>query len=153
MKVTSDRIKARAQQLRNNGFKLSGSMVRSTLEMNAGARTLQSSNKETSVGEKEKSAGSKPEKTEAAWLQSKRQSQYFWMNNRKFMPKTERNQNGRSNVRVLHFPATSPSPAPSNGDSDALADSIRKAWTQKSSNTKQAAGSDLGQLRLVNGKI
>jgi hypothetical protein len=64
--VTSDRIKARAQQLRNNGFKLSGSMVRSTLEMNAGARTLQSSNKETSVGEKEKSAGSKPEKTEAA---------------------------------------------------------------------------------------
>jgi hypothetical protein len=79
------------------------------------------------------------------------------MNNRKFMPKTERNQNGRSNggsnVRVLHFPATSPTPAPSNGDSDALADSIRKAWTQKSSNTKQAAGSDLGQLRLVNGKI
>jgi hypothetical protein len=65
MKVTSDRIKARAQQLRNNGFKLSGSMVRSTLEMNAGARTLQSS-KETSVKEKEKSAGSKPEKTEAA---------------------------------------------------------------------------------------
>ena len=41
MKVTSDRIKARAQQLRNNGFKLSGSMVRSTLELNAGARTLQ----------------------------------------------------------------------------------------------------------------
>ena len=40
MKVTSDRIKARAQQLRNNGFKLSGSMVRSTLELNAGARTL-----------------------------------------------------------------------------------------------------------------
>ena len=40
MKVTSDRIKARAQQLRNNGFKLSGSMVRSTLEINAGARTL-----------------------------------------------------------------------------------------------------------------
>jgi hypothetical protein len=79
------------------------------------------------------------------------------MNNRKFMPKTERNQNGRSNggsnVRVLHFPATTPTPAPTHGDSDALADSIRKAWTQKSSNTKQAAGSDLGQLRLVNGKI
>jgi hypothetical protein len=67
MKVTSDRIKARAQQLRNNGFKLSGSMVRSTLEMNAGARTLQSP-KEASVMEKEKteSAASKPEKTEAA---------------------------------------------------------------------------------------
>jgi hypothetical protein len=67
MKVTSDRIKARAQQLRNNGFKLSGNMVRSTLEMNAGARTLQSS-KEASVTEKEKteSPASKPEKTEAA---------------------------------------------------------------------------------------
>ena len=67
MKVTSDRIKARAQQLRNNGFKLSGSMVRSTLEMNAGARTLHSS-KDTGVKEKdnaEKSA-SKPENTEAA---------------------------------------------------------------------------------------
>ena len=67
MKVTSDRIKARAQQLRNNGFKLSGSMVRSTLEMNAGARTLQSP-KDASMKEKEKveSAASEPEKTEAA---------------------------------------------------------------------------------------
>ena len=63
MKVTSDRIKARAQQLRNNGFKLSGSMVRSTLELNAGARTLQSP-KETSVTKKKKrrTAASKPEK-------------------------------------------------------------------------------------------
>jgi hypothetical protein len=67
MKVTSDRIKARAQQLRNNGFKLSGSMVRSTLEMNAGARTLQSS-KDTAVKEKdnEEKSVSKPENTEAA---------------------------------------------------------------------------------------
>ncbi|MGB9123486.1 MAG: hypothetical protein WCE73_22920 [Candidatus Angelobacter sp.] len=67
MKVTSDRIKARAQQLRNNGFKLSGSMVRSTLEMNAGARTLHP-RKETSVGEKEKTenAASKPDGKEAA---------------------------------------------------------------------------------------
>jgi hypothetical protein len=67
MKVTSDRIKARAQQLRNNGFKLSGSMVRSTLEMNAGARTLQPG-KEASVGAKEKteSAASKPDGKEAA---------------------------------------------------------------------------------------
>ena len=67
MKVTSDRIKARAQQLRSNGFKLSGSMVRSTLELNAGARTLQPP-KEASVGEKEKaeSATNKPEDTEAA---------------------------------------------------------------------------------------
>ena len=59
----------------------------------------------------------------------------------------------RSNVRVLHFPATSPMPAPIDGDTDALADSIRKAWTQKSSNTKQAAGSNPGLLRLVDGKI
>ena len=67
MKVTSDRIKARAQQLRNNGFKLSGSMVRSTLELNAGARTLHPQ-KETSVAEKEKTekAANNPEKTEAA---------------------------------------------------------------------------------------
>jgi hypothetical protein len=73
------------------------------------------------------------------------------------MPKTERNQNSRSNggsnVRVLHFPATSPAPAPSHSDADALADTIRKAWTQKSSNTRQASGSNPGQLRLVNGKI
>lgn len=63
MKVTSDRIKARAQQLRNNGFKLSGSMVRSTLELNAGARTLHRP-KETSVAEKEKTerSASKPDK-------------------------------------------------------------------------------------------
>jgi len=38
MKVTSDRIKARALQLRKEGFKLSGSVVRRTLELNAGAR-------------------------------------------------------------------------------------------------------------------
>ena len=68
------------------------------------------------------------------------------------MPNTERNQNGRSNVRVLHFPATSPSPAPSNGDSDALADSIRKAWTQKSPAPKEAY-SNPGLLRLADGKI
>ena len=67
MKVTSDRIKARAQQLRNNGFKLSGSMVRSTLELNAGARTLHSP-KDASAREKEKSenAAGDPKKTEAA---------------------------------------------------------------------------------------
>jgi len=38
MKVTSDRIRARALQLRKEGFKLSGSVVRRTLELNAGAR-------------------------------------------------------------------------------------------------------------------
>jgi hypothetical protein len=63
MKVTSDRIKARAQQLRNNGFKLSDSMVRSTLEMNAGASTLHTP-KDGAASEKEKTERSttKPEK-------------------------------------------------------------------------------------------
>jgi hypothetical protein len=69
------------------------------------------------------------------------------------MPKNERNQNGRSNVRVLHFPASVPAPAPIDGDTDALADSIRKAWTQKSSAPKRSSGSDPGLLRLVDGKI
>jgi len=69
------------------------------------------------------------------------------------MPKNERNQNGRSNVRVLHFPASSPAPAPVDRDTDALADSIRKAWTQKPSATKRVSGSSAGLLRLVDGKI
>ena len=69
------------------------------------------------------------------------------------MPKNERNQNGRSNVRVLHFPATSPATTPVNSDTDALADAIRKAWTQKSSATRRVSGSDPGLLRLVDGKI
>lgn len=52
MKVTSDRIKARALQLREEGFKLSGSTVRKTLELNAGARTqLSSREKEATVPE------------------------------------------------------------------------------------------------------
>ena len=51
MKVTSDRIKARALQLRRDGFKLSGSAVRSTLELNAGARTQLSSKEKASVPE------------------------------------------------------------------------------------------------------
>jgi hypothetical protein len=65
MKVTSDRIKARAQQLRNNGFKLSGSMVRSTLELNAGARTPHPS-KEVSAREKAENAASDPKNTKVA---------------------------------------------------------------------------------------
>lgn len=69
------------------------------------------------------------------------------------MPKNERNQNGRSNVRVLHFPVSSPAPAPINSDTDALADAIRKAWTQKSSGTKRVSGSNPGLLRLVDEKI
>ena len=56
------------------------------------------------------------------------------------MPKNERNQNGRSN-------------APMDGDADALADSIRKAWTQKPSATKRSTGSDARLLHLVDGKI
>ena len=68
------------------------------------------------------------------------------------MPKNERNQNGRSNVRVLHFPAASPMPAANNNDTDALADSIRKAWTQKPSATKGPSGNP-GLLRLTNEKI
>ena len=52
MKVTSDRIKARALQLRREGFKLSGNTVRRTLELNAGARTqLSSREKEATVPE------------------------------------------------------------------------------------------------------
>jgi hypothetical protein len=70
------------------------------------------------------------------------------------MPKNERNQNGRSNVRVLRFPA-SPAHATSAADVDAdtLADSIRKAWTQKSSPTKRLSGSNPGSLRLADIKI
>ena len=69
------------------------------------------------------------------------------------MPKNERNQNGRSNVRVLHFPASSPNTPATSGETDALADSIRKAWTQKSSATKRVSISNPGFLRLADGKI
>jgi hypothetical protein len=65
MKVTSDRIKARAQQLRNHGFRLSGNMVRSTLELNAGARTLQP-HTEATVPEKAENRANEPENAEAA---------------------------------------------------------------------------------------
>lgn len=65
MKVTSDRIKARAQQLRDNGFRLSGNMVRSTLELNAGARTLQVP-VDTTTQEKMDQPASEPENSEAA---------------------------------------------------------------------------------------
>jgi len=41
MKVTSDRIRVRAEQLRTQGYRLrmNMNMVRATLELNAGART------------------------------------------------------------------------------------------------------------------
>jgi hypothetical protein len=68
MKVTSDRIKARALQLRKEGFKLSGSVVRRTLELNAGARTqLSSREKEATVPEEApEDAADGPKNLEAA---------------------------------------------------------------------------------------
>jgi len=69
------------------------------------------------------------------------------------MPKNERNQNGRSNVRVLHFPASSPNTPAASGETDALADSIRKAWTQKSSTTKRSPATNPGLLRLADGEF
>jgi hypothetical protein len=65
MKVTSDRIKARAKQLRSNGFRLSGNMVRSTLELNAGARTLQTIS-DTKTQEKAADQANESENAEAA---------------------------------------------------------------------------------------
>jgi hypothetical protein len=70
------------------------------------------------------------------------------------MPRNERTQNGHSTVRVLHFPAATPS-APAidtDVDADALADSIRKAWTQKSS-AKNQSGPRTGLPRLADEKI
>ena len=69
------------------------------------------------------------------------------------MPKNDRTQNGRSTVRVLHFPAATPAPATADLDENALADSIRKAWTQKSSPTKNQSASRPGLPRLAGGKI
>ena len=59
------------------------------------------------------------------------------------MAKQDRIQNSRSTVRVLHFPASSPALPANDLDSDALADAIRKAWTQKPSSSKH----DVGHLR------
>lgn len=71
------------------------------------------------------------------------------------MPKNERMQNAHSTVRVLHLPALTPSANSTNSDvdADALADSIRKAWTQKSSPAKRQSGSKPRLLRLADGKI
>jgi len=70
------------------------------------------------------------------------------------MPRNERMQNGHSTVRVLHFPAPTPSAPASDPDmdSDALADSIRKAWTQKPP-AKNQSGPRAGLPRLADGKI
>jgi len=69
------------------------------------------------------------------------------------MPKNERTQYGRSTVRVLHFPAPSPTAKPAEVDSDTLADAIRKAWTQKSSPSKDESGSGPRLLRVADAKI
>ena len=61
MKVTPDRIKARAEQLRTTGFRLHANMVRETLELNSGVRVQSPAN-----AEKERAAASdqpiRPEK-------------------------------------------------------------------------------------------
>jgi hypothetical protein len=64
MKVTSDRIKARTLQLQREGFKLSGNMVRRTLELNAGARTQLSSKEEEATAPEHEANG--PKASEAA---------------------------------------------------------------------------------------
>jgi len=71
------------------------------------------------------------------------------------MPKHERMQNAHSTVRVLHFPASTSSATATNSDmdADALADSIRKAWTQKSSSAKSQSGSSPRLPRLAGSKI
>jgi hypothetical protein len=51
------------------------------------------------------------------------------------MAKQPRRENRTQSVRVLHFPDAKPELRPSNPpreEGDALADAIRKAWTQKS---------------------
>ena len=69
------------------------------------------------------------------------------------MPRNDRTQNGRTTVRVLHFPAAPPSAPSPDVDADALADSIRKAWTQKPSPAKSQSSSSSGLPRLADGKI
>ncbi len=50
------------------------------------------------------------------------------------MARQPRRENRTQSVRVLHFPDAKPELRPSNApkEGDALADAIRKAWTQKS---------------------
>jgi hypothetical protein len=64
MKVTRDQIKARAEELRNHKF-----TIRATLEMNAGARPINSSRKAIRAGAAENANESKiDDKHEAAEL-------------------------------------------------------------------------------------
>ena len=60
MKVTRDQIKARAEELRNHKF-----TIRATLEMNAGARPINSSRKAIRAGAAENANDSKPDKNTA----------------------------------------------------------------------------------------
>jgi len=66
MKVTSDRIKARAEELRMTGFKLRGRMVQATLELNAGVRPRTTPNKATQSSEVPEEQPAKPATAEAA---------------------------------------------------------------------------------------
>ena len=66
------------------------------------------------------------------------------------MTKYVRKQNGRSNVRVLHFPASAPVPPGNDVNADALADAIRKAWTTKPSSLKPDTNILARPARLVN---
>lgn len=69
------------------------------------------------------------------------------------MSKNERTKNSGSSVRVLRFPATSPAQPTNDTATDALADSIRKAWTQKSSPIKhEASRTRQSFLRLADSK-
>ena len=69
------------------------------------------------------------------------------------MPRNERAQYQRSTVRVLRFPAATPVPASTDLDADALADSIRKSWTQKSAPVKSQSGAKSRLLRTADSKI
>ena len=57
------------------------------------------------------------------------------------MAKQPRHENRTQSVRVLHFPDNKPELPQTNPpkEGDALADAIRKAWTQKSGPVKQRA--------------
>jgi hypothetical protein len=66
MKVTSDRIKARANQLRSEGFKLSGRTVRRTLELNAGVRMQLLSSEAAGQDKAPENQTGEPKKAEAA---------------------------------------------------------------------------------------
>src|ERR1041385_2930278 len=103
MKVTSDRIRARALQLRKEGLKLSGNTVRRTLELNAGARTQLSSTEQqaTVAWATPEHAADGAKKIKAGWRREQSNGILTLLTeaHRKTMPRNERTQNGRSTVR------------------------------------------------------